>query len=390
MRLLQRVILADLLRVFGFLLAVLTVLLVFVGVVREASERGLGAEQIVRILPFVVPSLMPFTIPATLLLSVCVVYGRMAGDQEVTAAKAAGIHVLSLLAPAFLLGAVLSVTSFLLTDRVIPWATGHIQAIVADAVEDLFLDMLRSQHRVSDPQRGISVQVERVDGRRLVKPLFRYAPPGRRPVVIAARTAELQFDLANREVWLELDRAQITDGRVTVEIPHERRAFPLGGDLEKRKARHLPIDAIRTRMAELAGEMAAARRDRLLRDTLALSVGDLPEVGRGARVEAAERRGKQIDRCKLHTEMHSRAAMAAGCFFFVLVGGPFSIRQAKAQFLTSFLICFVPILLVYYPLTLGMLNLAKHGSVDPTWAVWVANGLMLAWGLALLRGVLRS
>ena len=37
------------------------------------------------------------------LLAVTVVYGRMAGDLEVTAAKAAGIHPIKLLLPAFLL-----------------------------------------------------------------------------------------------------------------------------------------------------------------------------------------------------------------------------------------------------------------------------------------------
>ena len=77
---------------------------VFVGVFREASQSGLGPVQIMQILPFVVPSLLPFTIPATLLLAVCVVYGRVAADHEITAVKSAGISVMSLLWPAFLFG----------------------------------------------------------------------------------------------------------------------------------------------------------------------------------------------------------------------------------------------------------------------------------------------
>ena len=58
---------------------------------------------------------MPFTISATLLLSVCVVTadGR---DQEVVAAKAAGAHVFSLLAPRFCWPRHWPVTSFALTD----------------------------------------------------------------------------------------------------------------------------------------------------------------------------------------------------------------------------------------------------------------------------------
>ena len=109
MRLLQRYILCELLRVFGFVLSILTVLLVFLGVFKEVSETSLGPLQVLQVLPYIIPSLLPYTIPATLLLSVCVVYGRMAGDQEVTAAKAAGISVMSLLAPSFMFGAVMAV-----------------------------------------------------------------------------------------------------------------------------------------------------------------------------------------------------------------------------------------------------------------------------------------
>ena len=60
MRLLQRYILIELVRTFGFLLTVLTVLLVFVGVIREASESGLGPMQIVQILPFIISQIFQF------------------------------------------------------------------------------------------------------------------------------------------------------------------------------------------------------------------------------------------------------------------------------------------------------------------------------------------
>ena len=89
MKLLQRYILSELISVFLLLVIILTVMLVFLGLFREATERGLGPVQILQIMPYVVPSMLPFTIPATLLLAVCVVYGRISGDLEVIAAKSA-------------------------------------------------------------------------------------------------------------------------------------------------------------------------------------------------------------------------------------------------------------------------------------------------------------
>ena len=145
MKLLQRYIFSELLRVFSLLVIVLTVMLVFVGLFREATERGLGAVQILQIMPFVVPSMLPFTIPATLLLSVCVVYGRISGDLEVIAAKAAGVSATQLLAPAFLLASVLAVCSFGMTNYAIPWAVTNIEKIVTQAIEDIFLEVLATQ-----------------------------------------------------------------------------------------------------------------------------------------------------------------------------------------------------------------------------------------------------
>ena len=189
MRLLQRYIFAELLRVFAFVLSVLTVLFVFVGVFREVSDKGLGPLQVLQILPYVVPSLLPFTVPATMLLSVCVVYGRMAGDQEITAAKSAGISMMSLLWPSLFFGGVLSVCTLWLTDQVIPWSEANIRRVVTAAMEDILLDVLRSQHQTTDWSQGVTISVKDVRGKKLIKPTFRYSPTGKPPLTANAQEA---------------------------------------------------------------------------------------------------------------------------------------------------------------------------------------------------------
>jgi lipopolysaccharide export system permease protein len=92
---------------------------------------------------------------------------------------------------------------------------------------------------------------------------------------------------------------------------------------------------------------------------------------------------------KLETEVHTRLALACSCFFFALVGSPFSILQGKRQFLTNFFLCFVPILLIYYPVVLLTQNLSKNNDLDPSFGMWIANGILLVVGLTILRKVLR-
>ena len=388
--LLQRYILYELLKVFTFLLSILTILLVFVGVFREATMSGLGPFQALRILPYVVPNLLPFTIPATLLLTVSVVYGRMSGDQEITAAKAAGINVLSLLWPSFLLGAVLSVCSLILVDQAIPWANAKIQKTVTMLMEDIFLDRLRSQREVTDHNRGFSITVWGVNGKKLIYPTFRYAPPGRRAVTILAQEAALHFDIEKEQVVLSLVRGNINiPGNKQVFVERRDYAIPFPHEIKKVKPRHLSIRDIRRDLSEVINTLDESRLHRDLEAVLALGLGDFDRLLRADMGEYDEMsQWLGVKRAKLHTEIHSRFALSSSCFFFALVGAPFAIIQGKRQFLTSFFLCFGPILLLYYPIVLLAMNLSKSGTAHPV-SMWSGNILLVLVSCYLLRKVLK-
>ncbi len=391
MRLLQRYILKEIVRNFAFLLIVLTVLLVFVGIVRQAKESGLGAAQIIQVLPFVVLSLLPFTIPATLLLTVCVVYGRIAADQEITAAKAAGINILSLLWPSFLLGAVLSVCSLWLTDQIIPWAVGRIQETIAMALEDIFLERLRSSHHVTDKEHGYSISVMDVVGKKLIGPTFTYTRQGGEPVTIQAQEATLEFDLQKQEVILHLVRGAFgIPGQSDGVFEKEDQPFPLSHSIPPPKPRHLSIRKIRSDLGELRRTISDREHRRNVVMALALSLNDIERLCQQDLIDYGYY--QSVDRAKaakLDTEIHSRLAMSTSCFFFVLLGGPFAIIRPRRQFLTSFLLCFLPILLIYYPVVLLMMNLSKTETVAPAWAMWIANGILLVAGIVVLHKVLK-
>src|SRR5262245_20073833 len=119
MRILHRYILAELLRVFFLALAALTSIFLLIGLVQEAIRQGLSMVQIFCMIPFLVPSSLPYTIPATVLLAVTVVYGRLSADNVIMAAKSAGINVLWLVMPALMLGLVLSMGTLYLFNHVI-------------------------------------------------------------------------------------------------------------------------------------------------------------------------------------------------------------------------------------------------------------------------------
>jgi lipopolysaccharide export system permease protein len=394
MKMLQRYILGELLRVFLLLIVVLTVMLVFLGVFREAAERGLGAVQILQILPFIVPSMLPFTIPATLLLSVCVVYGRLSGDLEVIAAKAAGISAMQLLAPAFLLGAVLTVSSFGLTNFAIPWAMANIERIVTQAIEDIFLDVLASQHFYSDAHKGYSINVHDVRDRTLMDATFRYRMKNKKQITVRAESAKLKFDLENREIKLHLTnwKSSLPGSDSEGEMDNLEIPLPMPETISKVKARNMTMDSLQQRIDECKVEKVQTEQQYNQEAAMLLMMGQFEQlVELNQPLDKLRRQRDEVrrDDLRCRTEIHSRIAMACSCLFFALVGGPFSMLQARRQFITTFIMCFLPILLIYYPVMFLMVNLSKNGTFEPFWAMWVPNIVLCIVGCWVLKKVVQ-
>lgn len=392
MRLLERYVLAELLRVFLTLVVVSTSLLVFAGVYSEAKEHGLGPAQIFQILPFVAPSLLPYTIPSMMLLAVCVVYGRMSGDREVIAARAAGIHVFHLIRPAVFLGGLFSLISLLITDQVIPWSFANIERVVTLAMEDIFLDQLRTQNHMNIREQRVSVRVTDVKDRTLVMPTICYTTKGGQTVTIQAQRARIEFDLARQQVTLHLVEGYLAmPGKAQTWFEEIRRAFPLPSGRQRLKARSLRLQDVQEAIADAEQSAIDARQKQSLEAAFAMVTGNLAQLGVGGMQPHQYEQilaTKQV--LQMRTELNNRFAMSSSCFFFVLVGGPFAIFLGKNQFLTSFLFCFIPILVVYYPVSMMTQNMSKTGTLDPTWAVWCANCLMLAAAVYFLRRVTQN
>ena len=388
--LLQRYILGELLRTFVFVLVCQTVLLVFVGVFQQATESGLGPMQVLRILPYIVPSLLPFTIPAALLLTVSIVYGRVAGDLEVTAAKSAGINVLSLLMPSFIVGGVLSVLSLVLTDQAIPWAMGNIERTLVTAMEDIVLERLRTERQFIDRNTGLHVVVADVQGRRLIRPVFRLMNHRELVATMWAEEATIELDLQNQEAIVHLRDGTIdTPEQGRMNVTEDTQVIRWQAEDDELKPRHLPITEIQAELERSVANAERAEERMAIEAAFALTHGQFDRLFDPRTREHRSLRENQVRYRKLRTEVHSRYAFSCSCFFFVLVGSPLAVLKAQSRFLTSFLYCFVPIVAGYYPLTLGLMAQAKRGHVDPAWAMWVGNAALLVAGYLLLRRAMR-
>src|SRR6202453_1987603 len=99
-----RTIFWELVRVFLLSLIGITGMLLMAGIIAEATQHGLSPMQLLAAIPLLIPSTLPYTLPATTLFATCVVYGRLAADNEILAIKACGVNVLHVVKPGLVLG----------------------------------------------------------------------------------------------------------------------------------------------------------------------------------------------------------------------------------------------------------------------------------------------
>ena len=400
---LNRMIFWELVRVFLLSLGSLTGLVLVVVAVQQASQLGLSLAQLVRAMPLLVPSILPIAIPATTLFAACVVYGRLAHDNEVVALKAAGVHLFGIVKPTVALGVLTTGTTAALYHTTIPRTQQMFYGQILSDPEEVLYNSLRRDRCLRHPSLPYVLYVRDVQGRRLIdvviKRRVKDPKPGASPYDFVARMheAQLQVDADNGTMSIVPDRFVI-DGKTAVGGSTSSGEFKMDlPDSVSGKEARLRISALT--WDELPDRIAGMRaeRDVLVAQRDAHQV----EVERSSDINVrtngqAELRGfkfgidaKTRQVRNLEAEVYARPALAVSCLVFALIGCPVGIWANRSDYLSTFVVCFIPTLLVYYPLLLAGSDMGKTGKV-PLWlGCWAADIVMGAVGLLLMWRLLR-
>lgn len=405
---LHRMLFWELLRVFLFSLTGLTGICLIAGLVQQAQQMGLSQSQILQAIPLLIPTTLPWTIPATTLFASCVVYGRLANDNEIVAIKAAGIDLFTILRPAFAIGIVTAVITGGLYYSVIPRTWQLLQAQILQDPEEVLYNLLKKERRFtvgSGSNFPYSIFVRDVQGRRLIDVIVKRrakikASDGTEvwfgyDVVARAREAKLVVDLEKGTLSIDPDR-WVVNGRDTILETEGNRPMdiPLPDMFSSKNIKARPMalefDELPGRMAEWEvkkQERVIARQENLEKieretDAERRKLLVAQDAHYKAQIDDASRQLRNVE-----YEMWMRPAIAVGCLCFALIGCPVGIWSNRADYLSTFVICFLPTVMIYYPLMLAGGGLAKDGKVPMLVGVWGANAvaglaaLLLTWRL---------
>ncbi len=395
---LQRMIWWELVKVFSLCLVAITGLLLMAGLFAEATQRGLEPSQVLAILPLLIPSTLPYTLPATTLFAVCVVYGRLAHDNEILAVKAAGINLLHVVVPGILLGLAVSGATAALYYHTIPTTHYQLRVQVLNDVEEYLYSMLRRDGHIVHPKLNYAIFVRRVEGRKLIDAEFRRRDAkGQDDIIARAREAELSVDLSRKLILVHMRHCHV--------IGKEEEGKPGTGYIVKKDwPVELPQDIFSTakvrdnfltwnelfeRRRQLREEIAGLEREVVLPEAVFLLHNAPEKYPQHIQDLRSQIRLRRQWLYSLEGEMHMRPALALGCLCFVLVGCPVGIWFSRSDYLSAFITCFLPIVVFYYPLLLCGINAGKNGSVPPEFSVWAANGLLGVCGVGLFRKLLK-
>ena len=377
----ERYLIKELMKVFLAALATLTLMTTLGMGVKEGLNRGLPPEVIAETLPYMMPEMLGITVPIAFLLAVTTVFNRMAGSNEITALKAAGISPMKILVPVLTIGFVLSIVTTSFYELAAQWCRPKVQEVVTQSIDRIAYGTLKKNRSFKSSQ--FSIAVSHVDGRTLVRPTITVLPKGNSPLMtFTAAKARLISDPEQGGLRIQFEQGRIEmEGRQTVNFyaTDEMEHFIPFEQTGERCHR----DWLSSASIPVHVERLSADAERLEADIRSLPEGDPERAKMESRLKWTT---WKIDR--LRTELQRRWANGFSCLCFAFIGAPVAMRWRFDSFLASFFVCFLPILVLYYPLLMFQEDLTTSGTLPPV-AFWMANAALVLPGFWLLRGVIR-
>jgi len=123
MKILRKYIIKEIIAMFLFSLSIFTFTLVVGNIIKLAElviNKGVDIKLVGKLFLYLIPFLLSYTIPMSILTSVLLVFGRLSGDNEIVAIRSSGINIYRLSFPLVVIGLLFSFLSIVLNNDMIP------------------------------------------------------------------------------------------------------------------------------------------------------------------------------------------------------------------------------------------------------------------------------
>jgi LPS export ABC transporter permease LptG len=318
----------------------------------------------------VLPNVLVFTLPMSLLTGILIGFSRMGSDSELVAMRSAGVGTWQMLRPVLLIGALLTLPTLYVNLEMTPRAARALRHVATRA----------ALYKLDSPvePRSFSVIGAR-DSRLAETPVY----------VIYVRDGDQQRGQWGR-VFLN---TELKDGSIRVVTARSGR-IDSSGEQSELVLSDVALTTLPEAKAWGRGEYATERLDqwRLILDTGRKELLDrlnqneaetrLNEMGWSALSRSASSK-PGVDSREAAITLHKRLALSLSPLSFAFLGAALGMRVRKGGRGIGVLLSLLAILIFYLVMLAGE-QMARAGSVAPFVGAWLASFVTLICGFSLL------
>ena len=322
-------------------------------------NKGVGLWDISKLILYMMPTLLLFTIPLALLIAILMGMGRLSRDNELTVMKSAGLSLYQLSLPVFSLAVAAFIMSTVTSLFLLPQGT--------QATKYLLLDLVRQKASAgikekvfNDDFNGIVLYADRIpiDGEFMEGVLLFDDRIQSEPSTIIARKGYLVAAPDSPAVTLRLENGSIHS--VNPNLKNYKKIDFSTYDVS----------------LELQTDMEDAKKFA----TKKLQEMTFLEMVRQIQAPVKSMPALKIREMKI--ELNKRLAIPVSCLIFALVGMPLGITPSRSARLRGFTTA-LAVVVSYYLLTLTGTALGETGRLSPAVGAWAPNAVFAVAGVIL-------
>ena len=318
-------------------------------------SRGVPLADISRMILFLMPSFLVFTIPMAFLLAVLLAFGRLSADNEIMVMKAGGISLMQLMPPVVVCALAAALLTMVVGAVGVPWGNSNFKRLSFEVLKQNVAATIREKVFWDDIP-GIILYTEHYDeaNHRLKGVLIYDGRDASRPMNIFAAEGVIGAGPNQRDISLLL-----TNGTI----------HSAGKDKEYRLVQFGEYIMTVGGLNNGAGIGYTEQE---------MGIGELQQ-------RIANPATSRPVRLKLSAELHSRFALPFASLVFAVVAVPLGMQNRRsgksAGFSTS-----IAVLLAYYIMLSLLRTLVEKGSIPVVVGIWLPNicFLQMGWVLFLM------
>ncbi|MBL8026654.1 MAG: LptF/LptG family permease, partial [Fibrobacteres bacterium] len=382
-------------------------------IVDSIFNKGLSVFDVLNLFILNMAWMVALSLPMAVLISTLIAYGRMAGDNEIVAFKAAGIHPIKVIAPSIIISMIVGAGLVWFNDRVLPEANHKAAALITDISQRKPVAFIEEGYVIESfpgyrlligrisPLSGELHDV-RIYHRDRDKQTLTFAEKGRLDYLNSGTIVKLTLYngeshqeggnapddyfrtiFKEQSVYLDNETSQNNiagdhmrgDREMSVKMMNEKiKTFKSDAERERQEIKKLMETTPSRKIDSLAG----------VAETAHFSFGNISYAAQQNCYNEERRRQLQLERhsfylanserqiSKYGVEIHKKFSIPVACLVFALIGAPLGI-MARTGGLGAGSFYSIAFFVIYWIFLIGGETLADNMIVPPWLAMWSPN-----------------